>query len=65
MPFLTGRLSPLVLIDPQGGTHCLGRARDNTAMLVPCSEGYEYVDFVMPEIVPTPVVSYVYFIIWR
>ncbi|CAB1120231.1 unnamed protein product [Ectocarpus sp. CCAP 1310/34] len=36
----------------QGGKHCLGRGSDNKAIMVPCSEGHEHVNFVTPEIVP-------------
>eukprot|EP00903_Cladosiphon_okamuranus_P008368 g8046.t1 len=36
----------------QGGSHCLGRKSDNTAVMVPCSEGYEHVSFETPDIVP-------------
>eukprot|EP00752_Nemacystus_decipiens_P012094 g10721.t1 len=38
----------------QGGTHCLGRKPDNTAVMVPCSEGYEHVSFETPDIAPVP-----------
>eukprot|EP00904_Undaria_pinnatifida_P007073 jgi/Undpi1/3496/HiC_scaffold_16.g06868.m1 len=34
----------------QGGSHCLGRARDNTALMVPCSEGFEHIGFIAPDI---------------
>ncbi|CAM9501949.1 unnamed protein product [Laminaria digitata] len=34
----------------QGGSHCLGRARDNTALMVPCSQGYEHIGLIAPEI---------------
>lgn len=42
---------------PQGGKHCIGRGRDNKAIMVPCSEGHEHVNFVTPEIVPVGMVS--------
>ncbi|CAM9536482.1 unnamed protein product, partial [Scytosiphon promiscuus] len=41
----------------QGKKHCLGRAADNSAIMVPCSEGYEFVTMVTPDIVPTATVS--------
>lgn len=40
----------------QGGSHCLGRKADNTAVMVPCSEGYEHVSFETPDTVPVATV---------
>lgn len=42
----------------QGGSHCLGRKSDNTAVMVPCSEGYEHVNFETPDIVPVATVRH-------
>ncbi|CAM9624247.1 unnamed protein product, partial [Hapterophycus canaliculatus] len=37
----------------QGKKHCLGRGADDSALMVPCSEGYEHVAFLIPDIAPT------------
>lgn len=47
---------PPVCSGSQGGSHCLGRKSDNTAVMVPCSEGYEHVSFETPDIVPVATV---------
>ncbi|CAN0239148.1 unnamed protein product, partial [Pylaiella littoralis] len=44
----------------QGASHCLGRGVDNTAMMVPCSEGHEHVSFETPEIIAVPTQQWVF-----